>query len=190
MKNLLAIIGAMIGAQDTIALDADGNPPEDTKSALQDLADALPGFRAAHDTLGKLRDALSLDAEAEPETILGTIAGLVAKGEQHDQLKTQVDTLVAEAESRKRADIIAGGLKAGKLTKAQADGWAASADVAVLTAFLETAPVVVPQGSTPPPPRDADDAIALSDTAKEVARHFGHTEEQIREFKQKQQAAS
>lgn len=147
VDTILKLLGAVLG-MDTIALADDGKIPADVETKLSQLRDELPGLRAAGALGAKVRDALTLSAEAGEPEVLGALQGLKAKGEAHDQLKARVDALELEAEKERRQKVIDRGLAEGKLTKALVDGWCKDQDAAALEAYLKVAPVVVKPGIT------------------------------------------
>jgi phage I-like protein len=185
MNKLLVCLAALLG-MDSIALGADDSPPEDVFGKLNDLASEVKGLRTSQTAqksfLAGVRDALALGAEATLETAQAAILGLKAAADQAGGLKTRVDALELEAETRKRDAIVEQGLAAGKLTKAMLDSqWVKKQDAAALSAFLEFAPVVVPVGSLDRSKlAPADEALALSDADLEVCRACGQDPEAVK----------
>lgn len=189
MKKLLALVGRLAG-QDTAALEDASKLPETALAALETLAQELPGLRAAQALGGKVRDCLSLGAEADAATVEGTLRGLVAKAGAHDALKSRVDALELEAETSKRTKIIERGLAEGKLTKAMIDGdWCKGQNAVALEAFLAVAPVVVPPGRAVDTGKlPQGDAVGLTAEDEGIAKALGWTPAQMLEAKKLQTA--
>ena len=75
-------------------------------------------------------------------------------------------------------------MAAGKLTQALVDNWATDQDVAVLTSYLATAPVIVPQGQqVHKSDLPAGDSVVLTAEDREVMRLTGMSEEDMKEGK-------
>lgn len=184
VKKLLTAIGTLLGMTDAIALSDDGDAPDSIVDQLVTLSGEITDLRALKGTqeafLGKARDALALGAEADLGAVEGAILGLKAKGAQADTLKTQVDALVLEGETRKRQEVIDRGVAEGKLTPVMVENWCKDQDAAALSAFLEHAPVIVAPGTVVDRSKlPGPDAIALTAEDKQVGAELGYTEEQM-----------
>jgi phage I-like protein len=181
MKGLLALLGAIIGLSETdsAALTAEG-----AESALlpklQDLTTELGKLRKDGALAKDVRDALALGAEVEPAAVTGKLAGILAKAQQHDTLKTRVDALELTAETGKKDKLIADGLAAGKLTPDLVEKWAKKQDAAALSAFLDNAPVIVPQGRTDKTKLPTEDTAVLSAEDLEMCKVTGQDPEKVK----------
>ena len=181
MKGLLALLGAIIGLSETdsAALTAEG-----AESALlpklQDLKTELGKLRKDGALAKDVRDALALGAEVEPAAVTGKLQGLLAKAQQHDTLKTRIDALELSAETGKKDKLIADGLAAGKLTHDLVEKWAKKQDAAALSAFLDNAPVIVPQGRTDKTKLPTKDSLELSAEDLEMCKVTGQDPEKVK----------
>ncbi len=142
----------------------------------------------------EVRTVLKLDGKAAPAEVKGKLLAMLAKAEKADAdsasltaLQGEVTTLKTAQAARDRQAVIDEGVKAGKLTPAMVKGWAASADVAVLTAFLKDAPVVAAPGSgvNPADLNPSGDAVALTAEDKDVCRVMGIAEDAMLAQKKK-----
>ena len=194
MKNLLALLGAMIGMTDAIALSDGEEFPADVMEKLQGIATELPLLRAAKETgdtfLAAARDALSLSDDDGLNEVQGALLGLVEKAKNADELKTRMDALELSAETATREKVVAGGLASGKLTKALLESdWGKSQDSAALSAFLQHAPVIVPPGkATETRDLPDPDTVALTAEDRKVCAELGIDEEKFLEEKKKETA--
>lgn len=181
MKGLLVSLAALIGLTEA---DAAALTAESAETALlpklQTLIAELPRVRAESALAGQVRDALALGAEVESAKVLGTLAGLKAKADQHDSLKTRVDALELTAETGKKDKLIADGLAAGKLTPDLVEKWAKKQDAAALSAFLDNAPVIVPQGRTDKTKLPTEDTAVLSAEDLEMCKVTGQDPEKVK----------
>ncbi len=187
VKKLQVALTGLLG-MDSIALGADGDADESVINKINELTQSLPGMRADGAIVGKVRDSLSLGAEAGESEIVGTLSGLVAKGSSYDSMKEKVDSLALEAEEGKLQKLIDQGLESGKLTNDQEINWirAKKIDSVALAAYLEHAPVVVPQGQIDHKELKPDsDSVAL--TAEDIAycQKHGYNQEEFAKSKKK-----
>ncbi len=143
MKKLLATLAGLLG-MDTIALAADGDADDSIITKMNNLKTTMDSSAAF---TRKLCDSLTLGAEAQPDTILASVQGLIAKGKAGDSALVRIDALELAAENDKRDKLIEDGRTAGKLADSQLD-WARGLDCAALSAYLDKAPAVVPVGNT------------------------------------------
>ena len=172
MKKLLAAIAGLLGVND-IALGADGDADDTIIGKLNNLKTTVTGSAAF---CGKVRDALSLSADAQPETIHAALAGLIAKGQAHDSLKTQVDALALAAETDKREKLINQGKADGKLSEGLIP-WAQTQDSAALSAYLEKAPIMVPLNHVDRTGlKPSGDSVALTAEDRQVCALTGMSE--------------
>ena len=168
----------------------------------QEVLDAVTALQAksgegvdAAACAAEVRAVLKLDGKAPTAEVKGKLLAFLAKAEKADAdsaslsgLQSRVATMEAEKLTRDRQALIEDGVKQGKLTPALVKGFAATADVAVLTAFLKDAPVVAAPGSTlntgdlPA----AGDVLALSAEDKQVCQLTGVTEDAMLAQKKKQ----
>lgn len=173
MKKLLVAIAGLLG-MDSIALGADNDADD---SIIGKISAVKAQMAASSAFYGKVRDSLALGADAQPETVHAALQGLIAKGQAHDSLKAQRDSLALAAENDKRERLIAKGKAEGKLSEGLIP-WAQTQDSAALSAYLDNAPVVVPVGQIQ---RDglkpAGDSIALTAEDRQVCRAAGISEE-------------
>ena len=199
MDKLLELLGALVGNSDAIALSDGGELPADVMQSLTAIKDELPALRQAKTDgdafLLAARDALALGADADLKVVEGHILALAEKASTADALKSQVDKLALESETRKKDELKATGLAAGKLSAKQVESpWFQGLDSVQLDAFLEHAPKVVPVGPpTDPDKLPEDDAVILTDVQKQVAASGGYTKEQMIEAvkrQRKQEAAT
>jgi len=199
VKELLVLLGALVGINDVIALSDGGELPADVMQSLTALKDELPTLRQTKTDsdafLVAARDALALGADADLKVVEGHILALAEKASTADALKSQVDKLALESETRKKDELKATGLAAGKLSAKQVESpWFQGLDSVQLDAFLEHAPKVVPVGPpTDPDKLPEDDAVILTDVQKQVAASGGYTKEQMIEAvkrQRKQEAAT
>ena len=181
MNTLLDKLQALLGLPDAIALADDGTPPDGLTAAIDALAGRLPVLQAAATGLAAVRDALALDADADPAAIQGALAGILAKAGQHDTIAERVAALEADRAAADRTAVIAKGIAQGKLTQALVDGWCKGQDATALEAFLQFAPVIVPPGQASETRNlpNPDDVTALTADQLEVAEHLGMTPEQM-----------
>lgn len=182
MEQLLAPLATLLG-MDSIALSDDNAVPEDVVGKLNDLAGEIPNLRAEQEAhtafLATVGDALSLEGERTPATIEAAIRGMAAKAGQADELKTRVDALELEAENEKRDKVVQRGLDEGKLTKAMIESdWGRGQDAAALTAYLATAPVIVPVDQIRRERLTQPDAVALSAEQRGILSMVGVTEKE------------
>jgi len=187
MEKLLTLLGAILG-MDAIALSDDGTPPADLITELtkhQAEVARLRSAESAQDTfLGGVRDALAMSADDGLAIAQGKVLALAEKAEADSTALTAVTERVNVLETaqveKDKADLIEKGLMSGKFTQAMVDKWAKGQDVAVLTAFLESAPAVVKPGQTVDKTKlPAADDVALSDSDRAVAKVLGITEEEF-----------
>ncbi|MDT8389430.1 MAG: phage protease [Lentisphaeria bacterium] len=191
MEKLLLLIAPLIG-MDSISLSDDNALPEPVARKLTDLAGEVTELRASQTAqksfLGSVKDSLGLSGDPDLKTAQAAILGLVEKGKTADELKTRVDALALEAESRKKDDLVRQGKQSGQLTKAFMEGeFFKGMDSTALAAFLETAPQAVPvdrvdRGTLPPA-----DSLALTAEDKRMAADCGVSEEAF--LKQKKSMA-
>lgn len=176
-KSLLGAIAALVGF-DAVALTADGAQiPEDLAEKVKLAATELNGLRQVRKDV---RDALALSAESADAAIGGLVASLKAQAAESASLKSKVDALALESETRKKSELIAQGKATGKLTPAH-DAWLAKIDSIALSEFLAAAPVIIQPGSQVQPlKRQGDvsgpggsDAMALSDDDKACLNRLG-----------------
>lgn len=182
MKKLLEKLAPLLG-MDTIALSEDSAVPEDVVRKMTDLAGEIKDLRRGRDVqkafLGSVSDCLALGEDADLKSAEAAILGLHAKAGQADGMKVRLDALELEAETRKRDEVIARGVAEGKLTKAMIDGdWCKGQDAAALSAFLKTAPVVVPVDRVRTDTLQQPDAVALSDDQRQTLTLLGVTDEE------------
>ncbi len=184
MNKLLAALASLLGL-DSLALGDDGTAPDGLADKIATLAgehNRLKAQEAAQKSfLAGVRDALALGDGSSLETAQAAILGLKAAADQAGGLKSRVDALELEAETRKRDAIVEQGLAAGKLTKAMLDSeWIKKQDAAALSAFLEFAPVVVPVGSLDRSKLAKADPLPLSDDQSRLFGLLGVTAEEAR----------
>ena len=175
MKKLLVAIAGLLG-MDSIALGADNDADD---SIIGKISAVKAQMAASGAFFGKVCDSLALSADAQPETVHAALQGLIAKGQAHDSLKAQVDSLALAAENDKRERLIAQGKADGKLSEGLIP-WAQTQDSAALAAYLDKAPVTVPVGQIQ---RDglkpAGDSAALTAEDRQVCRAAGISEEEF-----------
>ena len=187
MKKLLALIAPLIGLDaDSMALSGDNAVPEDVVGKLQALAGEVTSLRTARADqeafLAGAKDALALSGDATLKTALAALVGLKASADQAKDLKTRVDALALEAETRKRGELEARGVHAGQLTKAFMGGaFYKGLDSVALSAYLETAPVVVPPGQVDRAALASVDSVALSDDQRAIFAQLGITDPKAQE---------
>jgi len=184
MNKLLAALASLLGL-DSLALGDDGTAPDGLVEQIATLAGEHNRLKAQETAqksfLAGVRDALALGDGSSLETAQAAILGLKAAADQAGGLKSRVDALELEAETRKRDAIVEQGLAAGKLTKAMLDSeWLKKQDAAALSAFLEFAPVVVPVGSLDRSKLAKADPLPLSDDQSRLYSLLGVTPEEAR----------
>lgn len=113
------------------------------------LAGSLEKLDATEGLLGKIKQSLGLPADASESAVEGAVAGVKSGSEQTAALSARLRKIEEEKEADTVAKLIERGMAEGKLTEAQADGWAKSQTSAALAAFLAAAPVVVPLDKLP-----------------------------------------
>ena len=170
-KTLLGAVAALVGI-DAVALSADEaqiSLAEKVKEVGVELV-ALRGVRK------DVRDALALSAESADAAIAGQVLSLKAQAAESAGLKTRVDALALESETRKKSELVAQGKASGKLVPAH-DAWLAKVDCLALSEFLASAPVVIAPGSQVQhvlsPEVGKSDALALSDDDKSRLNRLG-----------------
>lgn len=161
-----------------LALKPESTPEEVGKA----LTDAVAKLGDGDKLLGKLKTALGLPAEATGEQMEGAALGAKASSETNAALSARLQAIETERETGKRDGLIAEGLRSGKLTSAQAEGWAKSQTSAALSAFLATAPVVVDLGSGNDAPPKRESSAPLSANARKIYETLGLTADQIKEL--------
>lgn len=157
-----------------LALKPESTPEEVGKA----LTDAVTKLGEGDKLLGKLKTALGLPAEATGEQMEGAALGAKKSSETNAALSARLQAIETERETGKRDGLIEEGLRSGKLTSAQAEGWAKTQTSAALSAFLATAPVVVDlteHGGTPP---ERPTGVPLSASQKRIFETLGVTEEE------------
>lgn len=180
MKQLLEKLASLLG-MDSIALSEDSAVPEDVVTKITDLAGEVKSLREDREArkafLAAVGDCLALGEDADLKTAEAAILGLSAKAGQADDMKSRVDALELEAEDRKRREVIERGMAEGKITRAMIDGdWLKGQDAAALSAFLSTAPVVVPVDRVRTDTLTQPDAAALSDDQRGILALVGVTD--------------
>jgi len=182
MDKLLAKLAALLG-MDTIALSEDGAAPDDVVTAVETLAGELTTLRTAQEAqtafLAGVRGPLALAADAPLNLVEGAVRALAEKAQTADGLKTRVDALALEGETRKKQELLDRGLAEGKLTADLVDTWAGKQDSAALEAFLEHAPRVVPVGDQVNRKTLPGDTLALTADEKTIAAECGVSEEDM-----------
>jgi phage I-like protein len=177
MTKLLAALASLLGL-DSLALGDDGTAPDGLADQIATLAGEHNRLKAQETAqksfLAGVRDALALGDGSSLETAQAAILGLRAAADQAGSLKTRVDALELEAESRRRQEVVDRGLAAGKLTKAMLDSaWLKGQDAAALSAYLDFAPVVCPPGRLDRATLATPDAVALSASELNIASLLG-----------------
>ncbi|MHB9138184.1 MAG: phage protease [Victivallaceae bacterium] len=177
MKKLLAAIAGLLG-MDSIALGADNDADDTVIGKLNSLKPRVAFF-------GQVRDALALGAEAQPETVLAGLKGLIEKGKAGDAALARIDALELSAETEKRDKLITQGKADGKLSEGLIP-WAQTQDSAALSAYLEKAPVTVPLNSIDRSGLKASgDSVALTAEDRQVCKQTGISEEEFLAAKKK-----
>jgi phage I-like protein len=185
-KELLAQLAALLSL-DAVALSDDGSAPAAIIEKMQALAAEIAALRAAVAEktafVAGVKDTLAL-ADGDGLAVLqGKVLALAAQAKDAVALSERVQALERTAAEKARAELITRGLAEGRLTQALVDGWAQSQDAAVLTAYLASAPVIVPVGRTV---RDGDlpkaATAALSEMEVKVCRAAGLSAKQIDEI--------
>jgi phage I-like protein len=154
--------------------------------ALKDGQDALQVVRDLVEFKRSLLEALALKPMATAAEARGAVLALknpsgVVSAAEFAALKERLDRREAE-------DLVQAALKAGKITPAHRD-WAlgyALKDRAGFEAFIEKAPVVVPQGSTTGSGRLPGRETGLDETEAFVCRQLGLTVDQWKKHNQKE----
>ena len=161
-----------------LALKPESTPEEVGKA----LTDAVAKLGDGDKLLGKLKTALGLPAEATGEQMEGAALGAKASSETNAALSARLKTIETEQETGKRDALIAAGLQSGKLTTAQAEGWAKSQTSAALSAFLATAPVVVDLSTAADGAPKRETGAPLSASTRKIYETLGLTADQIKEL--------
>jgi phage I-like protein len=120
--------------------------PEGTQEA--DVISAAGRLRTFQSTV------LSIVGATDPDAAVGSVQAALAKAGQVDQLQAKLDAQAAEAERQEREVLVAAALKDRKLSPAQAaeGGFARTAPLATLKAFLKDAPRIIPDEVREPGP--------------------------------------
>lgn len=175
MNELLKKLATLAGIPDA---DAAALTADTAEAALLPKLQALAAEAAAQKAAGAaqtailadLRGALALSAESAPEAVKGAVLALVEKSKSDtatlSAIQTRVQALEAEKTARERQALIDGALAAGKLTPALVESWAKNQDVAVLSAYLAAAPVIVQPGTRVDAVKLAQDGAATVTAAQ------------------------
>jgi len=180
MDKLLKALGALAGISDVAALKAE-TAEADLLPKIEPLIQELPALRAGQKAQGAflagVKDALALSDTDGLAVAQGKILALAAVAQDAAALSDRVKSLETEKTERERSALIERALCDGKLTPALVDKWAKTQDVAVLTAYLENAPVLVPPGKTVDTKSlPKEDAVALTAEDRRAARLMGISE--------------
>jgi len=130
------------------------------------------------DKIATLATAAKLTPDAAPEAIVAALRQLGVDPTTHvarsmyDDVAGRLAALTADTKSK----TIEEAMKAGKLTPAM-KAWAEGLDVAQLTAFLATAPVIVNPTTPTPPSNQPGKITTLTAEQKAEAAKFGVSEE-------------
>jgi len=180
MEKLLVALASLLG-MDSIALSDDNTVPEDVVSKINDLAGEVDTLRAGREAqrsfIATAAEALALGDDPDLNKIEAAIRGMKAKAGQADELKSRLDALELEAETRRRAEVVQRGLEEGKLTKALIESeWGKAQDAAALEAYIANAPVLVPGDRVNTKKLRQPDTVTLSDDDRTILSLVGVTD--------------
>lgn len=157
-----------------LSLGADASE-EDVNKALRALDNNMRGLMAL---TGTTTPAAAL---AQVQTYKTAAEQGVKATQQAAELAVQVQTLTAEKRTTALSALVEEGIKAGKIAPALKE-WALSQTPEGLKAFLDKAPVVVPQGEVKDPgKKDAPGQVALTQEQLAVAAQMGLSPEKFKE---------
>lgn len=148
--------------------------------------DVIAAVRGLKEFREGLVEALDLNADVRPEDARGAVLAL--KNPSGFVSVAEFAALKERLDRREAEDLVEAALKAGKVTPANRD-WAltyALKDRAGFQAFVEKAPVVVPQGVTAGSGRTSGEHCGLDDAEMLVCRQLGLTVEQWQKHNRKE----
>jgi phage I-like protein len=174
MKKLLSRLAQLLG-HDVAALTDTTDP----STLIEGACGAIETLRAGVVDLADVRGALALADDAKPPAIVGAALAAIERGKADAAALTEAQTRLKGFEAAHKAALIDRLTAEGKLTAAMRP-WAEKQDVAALTDFAAAAPVLVPQGTLAGKSSVGveSDALALTDTDRQVAAACGLTLEQ------------
>jgi len=129
-----------------------------------------------------MREGLGLADDAPDEDLSDALKTMKERAVQADVLRKKLDTLAADAEDKRKAELIERGLQDGKLTHAL-EGWAKDQDCAVLASYLEHAPAVVPGRLEFAPDRRQTALRNLTNADEQMIRKFGFDKDEYQRAK-------
>lgn len=136
-----------------LALKSDASDDVVLEAVREARTKAL-NYDEATDRLAVVCKAAGLEADLATPKIEAAVMVLRQKADQHDAIKSELDTLKAAAIESAAEQLVAAALAEGKLVPAQKD-WATGLILKDRTAFedwAKSAPIIAPPGKTTPPP--------------------------------------
>lgn len=173
MTKLEKAIAVLLG-RDSIALAA-----EDVKID-EELATAVESKASM---LAELRKSLKLDDDVADDVIVAALKSLIEKAggaealnQELDTLKSKVDELELSANKKVHGELIAQGVREGKITPATKE-WFEKLDHIQLSSYLPSAPVIVAPGKIDREGLAPADNIVLTAEDRATIKRFGFKEE-------------
>lgn len=173
MDKITAAVMAILGT-DAVALSGD-----DVTNA-DEVATKLQAFALDKNKLDEFvaatRGALALSADTDLTTIQGTIIANKEQAGKLAEVTEERDALALSVETAKHSDLLTTAKAEGKIVGEQMEAWAKGLNSVALSAFLDTAPVIVEPKKIVKD--EENDAVALSGDTEFYAQH-GLTLEQV-----------